>query len=503
MPKHKNFLKTSYNISGMHCASCELLIEQTLLKQKNIKIAQASTPQGEVNITYMGSRPSSNELNSLFEGSGYYFSDKQYTQSKQAGSQLKQNILDQYIVAAAVAAIFITVFFYLHKTGVSALSMVGEQSSLPGFFIFGILAGLSTCAALVGGILLSLSKQWGTSFRPHLMFYSGRIASYAFFGIVLGIVGSFFQISVVFSSLLTFVVAAIMAILGLQMLGVKSLQKLRLALPNSLSRSALTKTNSGSKYAPFLIGAATFFLPCGFTISVQALAITTGNPIHAGLMLLSFSLGSVLALLIISLSSMKMQANKQFSGIFFKVAGILVIFFALYNINTQLNALGLTSLSDLQLSPSTNSSNVARDGFAPITDGKQILKMGASSFAYQPNSFKVKAGIPVRWEVSDVGISGCTNAIVSRELFSGEFPLLKNQLNVKEFTPQKPGKYKFSCWMGMVSGVIEVVGEETANNEVVNSASLPTFESGSSGCGNCQNTGGCGGGCGGGGCRTF
>ena len=144
---------------------------------------------------------------------------------------------------------------------------------------------------------------------------------------------------------------------------------------------------------------------------------------------------------------------------FSKVAGILVLFFALFNINNQLNILGYTNFSDI-IKPKTSQSSPGgnkRKGSPPIVDGKQVLKMDASSSGYKPNYFKVRAGIPVRWEITDTGTSGCTNAIISKSLFDGEIDLTPGQTSIKEFTPQNPGKYKFSCWMGMISGIMEVI----------------------------------------------
>ena len=83
--------------------------------------------------------------------------------------------------------------------------------------------------------------------------------------------------------------------------------------------------------------------------------------------------------------------------------------------------------------------------------------MEAASSGYQPNYFKVKTGIPVRWEIKDTGTNGCTSAVISRSLFDGEISLTPGEISVKEFTSIKPGRYKFSCWMGMVSGTIEVI----------------------------------------------
>ncbi len=83
--------------------------------------------------------------------------------------------------------------------------------------------------------------------------------------------------------------------------------------------------------------------------------------------------------------------------------------------------------------------------------------MNASARGYSPNYIKVRAGIPVRWEITDTGTSGCTNALIARGLFSGQIDLVRGETSIKEFTPEKPGTYKFSCWMGMVSGTFEVI----------------------------------------------
>jgi len=127
--------------------------------------------------------------------------------------------------------------------------------------------------------------------------------------------------------------------------------------------------------------------------------------------------------------------------------------------------LGYSNLSDLGINSGQSSNTANEEGLAPIINGKQILKMNASAYNYSPSHFKVKVGVPVRWEITDKGTSGCTNAIISKNLFDGEIPLTPGKISVKEFTPTKPGKYKFSCWMGMVSGIIEVVDKTGATSQ--------------------------------------
>lgn len=106
----------------------------------------------------------------------------------------------------------------------------------------------------------------------------------------------------------------------------------------------------------------------------------------------------------------------------------------------------------------SNSSPSSPSPTVQIVNGVQIIKMGASASGYSPSTFTIKAGLPVRWEITDRGTAGCTNAVISRTLFTGQINLVPGTTSVKEFTaPTTPGTYRFSCWMGMISGTIEVV----------------------------------------------
>jgi uncharacterized protein len=323
---------------------------------------------------------------------------------------------------------------------------------------------------LVGGIILSMSKQWSEIYskdastleklKPHFMFNTGRLISYGIFGAILGALGSKLSLSPTLGSILIIAVSVIMFFLALQMLGVKSFQKFQITMPKFITRGVADETKFKGRFLPFLMGALTFILPCGFTIAAQGLALLSGSPLQGGLIMFLFALGTTLPLLAIGLSSVKFSAKPHLSSQFLKVAGVLVLFFAFFNINSQLNVLGAPSLNNLSFgsgsSVKTNQPS-AEDGFAPIVNGKQVLSMKASSSGYTPNYFKIKAGIQVRWEIDDTGTSGCTNAIISRNLFAGQIDLTPGKVSVKEFTPKTAGQYKFSCWMGMISGTIEVV----------------------------------------------
>ena len=414
-----------YSVNGMHCPSCEILIEKKLLKEAGVKAVEATTNKGQVLIEYIGQQPSVEKLNSLFAADNYTFNDsqpakdagggrtgkKQSTKSKPNGSR---KLADVFVVAGA-SLVFIAAFIGLHKSGLSALVSVNAASALPMFIIFGLLAGFSSCAALIGGIILSMAKQWSDNYgrqestykrlQPHLLFNGGRLVSYGALGAVLGGVGKAFQLSASFSSMLVIGISIMMFFLALQMLGVRSFQRFQLRLPKFITRYIADEANFQGRYMPILMGAASFFLPCGFTITAQGLALASGSIWQGSLIMLFFAIGTLPALLGIGLSSVAFTKKPHMAARFLKIAGIVVLFFAIFNINAQLNVLGISSLDDISLTPSREAI-ASEDGLPPIVNGQQIIKMDASSYEYRPNYFKVKAGIPVKWEITDTGTSG-------------------------------------------------------------------------------------------------
>lgn len=443
-----------YYVKGMRCASCEILIEQKFLDLESIKSVEASLGKGKVIVEYKGQKPNLNEINRIFKNNGYSFSEIPFKE------KFKFDFNDFAIISGTVI-IVISFFVLFERLGISSLVNVNKSSSLPAFFFFGLLAGVSTCAALVGGIILSMSKQWTELYKnensfikksqPHILFNAGRIISYGFFGSILGIIGNQLQFSPQFSFILIIAVSIMMVLFSFDMIGLKWFGKFQITMPRFITRYAADSSHFKGKYAPFIMGVATFFLPCGFTITAQSLALLSGNALQGSLIMSLFALGTAPMLLLIGFSSVSFSKNPKFSQRFMKIAGILVLFFAIFNINSQLNALGFKSLTDINFSQKSN------DNLPIIADGKQIVKMNASVSGYSPSYIKVKAGIPIKWEINDTGTSGCTNAVVSKDLFKGQISLTPGETSSKEFTIEKPGKYKFSCWMGMISGTIEAI----------------------------------------------
>ncbi len=447
-----NKSKKTYFINGMHCASCETIIETEISELNGIEKVTASLKNNCVTVVAKSKKhlPHINELNSKFKELGYTFSTEAPKNTTVSRGDFVKIIL--------IVLVFVTLFSYIEKSPVLMSFSITNTSSLPVFFMFGLVAGLSSCAALVGGILLSLSKQWNDSYKadnkytPFILFNVGRLVSFAVLGGLLGLIGGALQISIGTTATVTLVVSLIMLLLGFQMLGVKFLNQFQLKLPKKFTKNISNTNNFSGKYMPFAAGVLTFFVPCGFTLIAQSTALVTGNFINSALMLLFFALGTLPILAIISFTSIKLHSNPKFSTKFNYFAGLLVVFFALYTLNSQLNVLGVTSLNDI-LKP--NSEKFEKSFLSNKKDESeeiQYIQMEASKFDYYPKEINLKAGVPVVWEFYNHGVYGCAQAAYVHGLYPNVI-YLEQGMNVIKFTPEKKGTYKLSCTMGMVDPV--------------------------------------------------
>jgi len=422
-----------------------------------IKSVEASTASQTVKIT--GKHiPDISLLNKIFKESGYVFSSPLSRGDAQGAEGLKPDIFTSLLIVMGL----LVVFYFVSKLGIFSNFSISSASVLPSFFVFGLLAGFSTCAALVGGIVLSLSKQWGMLYsssdstfkrlQPVLMFNLGRVVFFAIFGATLGLFGSFLHLSLTAGAVVAILVSLIMVALGLQMLGVKAFSSFQLTLPKSLTSHLSDETKFQGQFMPLLMGGLTFFLPCGFTLTVQSLSLASGNPVQGALIMGLFALGTFLPLFLIGYSGIRSQSNSTTAKYFSQVAGILVIIFALINIKSQFNVLGFNPIST-----TLSAQTISTDDLPQIVDGKQVLLMTASAGGYTPNRLRVKVGIPVSWQITSSGNAGCAGAVISRAFFSDVIYLIPGSTVTKEFTPTIAGIYRFSCSMGMYTGTIEVV----------------------------------------------
>ncbi len=234
-------------------------------------------------------------------------------------------------------------FVVLQKIGIVNL-IDASKVTYGTAFVIGIIASLSTCMAVVGGLLLSMSTTFakeGDKIKPQLLFHGGRIVSFFVLGGVIGAIGSAFTLNTSATFILGLVIGLVMLILGINLLDVFPwAKKLQPSMPKFISKRVHGATKLNHTLTPLIVGVVTFFLPCGFTQSMQIYTLSTGSFLKGGLTMLAFALGTLPVLALISFSSFSIHKSSK-AGIFFKTAGLIVILFAIFNLLNSLVVIGV------------------------------------------------------------------------------------------------------------------------------------------------------------------
>ena len=74
---------------------------------------------------------------------------------------------------------------------------------------------------------------------------------------------------------------------------------------------------------------------------------------------------------------------------------------------------------------------------------------------YEPGTIQLTAGIPVRLIFHRIETASCSEEVVLPD-FGIHQKLSAHKKTVVEFTPEKPGRYAFTCGMGMLRGTLVV-----------------------------------------------
>ena len=91
---------------------------------------------------------------------------------------------------------------------------------------------------------------------------------------------------------------------------------------------------------------------------------------------------------------------------------------------------------------------------------------------YEPSQIVVQAGQPVRLNFDRKDPSSCLEEVRFPDFrIAQDLPL--HQVTAIEFTPDKPGRYEFTCGMDMFRGVVEVQSGEPTPTTTVTSISEP------------------------------
>jgi uncharacterized protein len=337
-------------VSGMKCSDCEIILEEALEKTVGVKKAIVSLDSGTAKVEILEEALETE----ILDKANKLLSEKGYSLSK---TQIKNNPKtnwEEIIYAFAISLVIIVIFLILQTNGFGKF-ITGKVSFGLAFWI-GLLASISSCMAVTGGILLSLSTSYSnkkSSYLAQVSFHLGRIFSFIILGGLIGVLGSILSFDRNFDVFLKVLMFFLFSIMGINFLEIFAFQNLLPKTPKFLSRFIykISQNNfleQNSKFLekikryilPTLLGVLTFFLPCGFTQSTQLYALSTKNFWEASSIMTGFVLGTLPMLILISLSS-KTLLESKYKSLFFKVSGFLLIAFGLFYLINSLTLLNI------------------------------------------------------------------------------------------------------------------------------------------------------------------
>jgi plastocyanin domain-containing protein/sulfite exporter TauE/SafE/copper chaperone CopZ len=457
--------KEKIKVYEMTCTSCEARVEKAIKKLEGVLNVKASYSGQYAEVEYDDEICSESKIKDAVKKAGY---------NTQSSNDYK--FMGILIVVAAI------VLLGLKTSGIDMESKL-QNASYAVLFVVGVFTSLH-CVGMCGGIMLSqsLSKESTNKVEaiiPSVLYNIGRVISYTILGGIIGALGSVFTLSIKAQAGMQIFAGIFMLMMGFNMAGFSTFRKFHIKLPHAACK---VKNKSGS---PFVVGLLNGLMPCGPLQTMQLFALGTGSPIKGALSMFVFAVGTVP--LMLTFGAVSGLLSKGYTKKILKSSGVLIIVLGLImgNRGLALAGININPLSALAssskgllggVSGGSSSANVAK---ATIKDGVQTITMTANNNGYTPNAFYVQKGIPVKWIINGDQINSCNNAIVIPSLNKQQ--KLKKGENVIEFTPGDKD-LNFSCWMGMIRGVIKVTDKLDSVDTSKADPSLPPASTGPSCC---------------------
>lgn len=487
----------TFKVKGMHCNSCSQLIENEL--KDKVSSASASYSDESLKVVFDDKKISEEKIKEEVEKLGYTL----YNESSNGGESMGK--VEKITFISLISIVSVALFFYFFGFDLSnfrlpeiALPDAGRDVSLLILFLAGLLTGFH-CVSMCGGFVVSYTAKNALNgykgLKQHFVYGGSKVLSYAIVGGIFGLIGGVFAFSIKLRGTIAILAGIFMIFYALSMFGFKFFRRFQFN-PKFLMKasSEVSAKAKGPFRAPFITGLLNgLFLACGPLQAMHLYAMGTGSFFTGMISLAVFGLGTLPVML--GFGFLATTISHKTTGRILKISAIIVLILGLIMLNRGLALTGSnftfdnikTSLIGGNAAIIANSIGSTNSGVS-IVNGVQEVNMQVSGSGYSPNSFVLKKGVPVKWNVDVTQLTGCNSELVMNQYNIDKN--LKQGLNVIEFTPDKVGTISFTCGMGMLRGSFIVTEDGSATQQKVAAATPPKgMQCGGSSGGGC----GCGG----------
>ncbi|TDB99702.1 sulfite exporter TauE/SafE family protein [Nonomuraea longispora] len=300
-----------------------------------------------------------------------------------------------------------------HRAGPLSVS---AAALLAGGVAAGLVAGTASCTAAQGGLLMGLTDgHHGRDRALVAWFLAGRLASHTVAGALLGLLGSAVALPPQARAVLLVVAGVTVTVFAIRL------------MRRGHAGCAPPPSQAPSRYKAPLLGAATILVPCGVTLGMELLAVSSGSPVAGAAAMAGFVIGTAPAFALLGYVLRRVSRTRLA-----RLAGVVAIAAGLW-----------TAASGISLGGWLPASDPAQAVTGP---GGQSVTVWATRDGYRPAIVSARAGVPVE-VVFKVAEHGCTDTVV----IHGRDVALPATVRLP---PQPPGSLRYVCGMGMYAGIL-------------------------------------------------
>ncbi len=413
----------------MHCVSCEMILEKDLKNLPWVKLHMVSHKKWVLEVEYRKESDYKKVVGIIEKN---WFKVFEQWNNENNLSKILLNII----------AILIVIVLYIFSWLFDLNRFLPDTSTMSysWAFLVWIIASVSTCLAITWWIIIWFARYIDSTHstlwhvKVQLWFQIWRILWFFVLWGILWLTWKILSLSFSFNSILTFVVWILLLYMWLNLFWIfPSITKFWLHMPKSFASKIENLWKP--EFAP-IAWILTFFLPCGFTQSMQLLAISSWSFWWGGLVMLFFAIWTFPVLFSVWLWSSYFEWKKF--PIFNKIIAAILIFFWITTISNSYNLLWINLPTNTQ-----NTNNIETNVDLEFEE----VSMWFDWFQTVPSTMTLE-----KWKNYRVTIlpsenwRWCMTSQVIPKLSSKVSYVIKWKPIVYEIKDAKPGTYDIVCW---------------------------------------------------------
>jgi sulfite exporter TauE/SafE len=286
-----------------------------------------------------------------------------------------------------------------------------------------------------------------------LLFVLAKMVSHTVLGFLLGLMGEKLQFSIQFTAGMLAIASLFMVGMALNMLSLHPFfRRFSVTTPKFFRALLWKQSKRADLISPIILGALTIFIPCGVTQAMMAEAIGYGNPITGALVLFFFILGTAPLFILLGLAITTL--SETYAKWFTKIAAVLIILTALWNMYNASTIFGLDRLVQKAVRPMVCQILYCQDD-GQKTENNNPTKTPVITIrqtAYKVDNPYIQAGEEITLAITNKEGYGCIQYFTIPKLNIQKAVLVGKTETIVFTAPKEKGELSFTCSMGMYRG---------------------------------------------------